>query len=68
MWPPSRVQGRLSYSMNKSLTLLNVTLVLGGCQSLIHKTPGGTPPVEDTAVETKAKLEKDGSFSEESLY
>lgn len=54
--------------MNKSLALLTVTLLLGGCQSLIHKTPDGTPPVEDTAVETKAKPEKYGSFSEDSLY
>ncbi|MCO3039823.1 hypothetical protein FA244_20365, partial [Pseudomonas aeruginosa] len=68
MAPPSQVQGRLSSSMNKSLALLTVTLLLGGCQSLIHKTPDGTPPVEDTAVETKAKPEKYGSFSEDSLY
>ncbi len=54
--------------MNKSLALLTVTLLLGGCQSLIHKTPDGTPPVEDTAVETKAKPEKYASFSEDSLY
>ncbi|MDV6809240.1 tetratricopeptide repeat protein [Pseudomonas aeruginosa] len=68
MAPPSQVQGRLSSSMNKSLALLTVTLLLGGCQSLIHKTPDGTPPVEDTAVETKAKPEKYASFSEDSLY
>ncbi|MGK4739680.1 hypothetical protein, partial [Pseudomonas aeruginosa] len=37
MAPPSQVQGRLSSSMNKSLALLTVTLLLGGCQSLIHK-------------------------------
>ncbi|WP_044873507.1 tetratricopeptide repeat protein [Pseudomonas sp. LFM046] len=55
--------------MNRSLALLAALLFLGGCQSLTHKSPDGTPPVEGgTQAPTPAKPEVYGSFSSETLY
>lgn len=52
--------------MNKSLALLTALLLLGGCQSMLHKAPAPAP-----AKDSAASAEKDrkyGSFSEDTLY
>ncbi|WP_330114440.1 tetratricopeptide repeat protein [Pseudomonas sp. JS3066] len=55
--------------MNRSLALLTALLFLGGCQSLTHKSPDGTPPVEEgNQASTPAKPEVYGSFNRETLY
>src|SRR5262245_47465060 len=55
--------------MNRSLALLTALLFLGGCQSLTHKSPDGTPPVEEgNQASAPAKPEVYGSFSREALY
>ncbi|MBT8766167.1 tetratricopeptide repeat protein [Metapseudomonas boanensis] len=55
--------------MNRSLALLAALLLLGGCQNLTHKSPDGTPPVEDESqASTPAKPEVYGSFSREALF
>lgn len=52
--------------MNKSLALLTALLLLGGCQSMLHKTPGPAP-TKDSAASVE-KNRKYGSFSEDTLY
>ncbi|WP_342245243.1 tetratricopeptide repeat protein [Pseudomonas sp. OTU5201] len=55
--------------MNRSLALLTALLFLGGCQSLTHKSPDGTPPVEEgSQASAPAKPEVYGSFNRETLY
>ncbi|MDE3735626.1 tetratricopeptide repeat protein [Metapseudomonas resinovorans] len=55
--------------MNRSLALLTALLFLGGCQSLTHKSPDGTPPVEEgNQASAPAKPEVYGSFNRETLY
>ncbi|MCO6059861.1 tetratricopeptide repeat protein [Pseudomonas sp. MOB-449] len=55
--------------MNRSLALLTALLFLGGCQSLTHKSPDGSPPVEEgNQAAAPAKPEVYGSFSRETLY
>ncbi|WP_137821714.1 tetratricopeptide repeat protein [Pseudomonas sp. D(2018)] len=55
--------------MNRSLSLLTALLFLGGCQSLTHKSPDGTPPVEEgNQASAPAKPEVYGSFNRETLY
>ncbi|MCY1504819.1 Beta-barrel assembly-enhancing protease [compost metagenome] len=55
--------------MNRSLALLTALLFLGGCQSLTHKSPDGTPPVEEgNQASAPAKPEVYSSFNRETLY
>ncbi|MCY1286698.1 Beta-barrel assembly-enhancing protease [compost metagenome] len=53
--------------MNKSLALLTALLLLGGCQSMLHKTQDGPSTAKENAAVAE-KPEKYGSFSEETLY
>ena len=52
--------------MNKSLALLTALLLLGGCQSMLHKAPAPAPTKESAASAEKNR--KYGSFSEDTLY
>lgn len=52
--------------MNKSLALLTALLLLGGCQSMLHKTPAPAPAKESAASAQKNR--KYASFSEDTLY
>ncbi|MBH3432199.1 tetratricopeptide repeat protein [Pseudomonas citronellolis] len=52
--------------MNKSLALLTALLLLGGCQSMLHKEPAPKPAKDSAASAEKGR--KYGSFSEDTLY
>lgn len=53
--------------MNKSLALLTALLLLGGCQSLTHKSSDSASVEKDKAAAAQ-KDQKYGSFSEDTLF
>ncbi|WP_367085714.1 tetratricopeptide repeat protein [Pseudomonas sp. HOU2] len=53
--------------MNRSSALLLAFVFLSGCQAMAPVSPGGTPPVEDTAS-TPEKPKVYSSFSEETVF